>query len=40
VEPATAGAARLASAPSPGQRGSRGLLRQAPAAALQACAGV
>src|SRR5450755_1921297 len=30
VVPATAGAARLASAPSPSQRGSRGLLRQAP----------
>jgi hypothetical protein len=30
VEPATAGAVRLASAPSPSQRGSRGLLRQAP----------
>ena len=30
VEPTTAGAARLASAPSPSQRGSRGILRQAP----------
>jgi hypothetical protein len=30
VEPTTAGAARLASAPSPCQRGSRGILRQAP----------
>ena len=30
VKPATAGAARLASAPSPSQRGSRGILRQAP----------
>jgi hypothetical protein len=28
----TAGAARLASAPSPSQRGSRGILGQAPAA--------
>jgi len=34
VEPATAGAARLASAPSPSQRGSRGILRQAPEGGL------
>jgi len=36
VVPATACAARLASAPSPSQRGSRGLLRQAPSVVLRA----
>src|SRR5208282_2509544 len=35
VEPTTARAVRLASAPSPSQRGSRGILRQAPESTMR-----